>query len=147
MWADCWRVIHKVFDPKENRNYKANRLSVYIEINFLHYGYKTPSYWANGIKLWTSSPFSFSFIDKGKNTLLLILWGGNLSMKLILLFKELTEECRLHGCMWLGFFIVHILQTNLRYFRGVSRELLRCKIFSKQTRKLVAVNELSPEYR
>lgn len=49
--------------------------------------------------------------------------------------------------MWLGFFIVHILQTNLRYFRGVSRELLRCKIFSKQTRKLVAVNELSPEYR
>lgn len=49
--------------------------------------------------------------------------------------------------MWLGFFIVHILQTNLRYFRGVSRELLRCKNFSKQTRKLVAVNKLSPEYR
>lgn len=49
--------------------------------------------------------------------------------------------------MWLGFFIVQILQTNLRYFRGVSRELLRCKIFSKQARKLVAVNELSPEYR
>lgn len=46
--------------------------------------------------------------------------------------------------MWLGFFIVHILQT---FFRGVSRELLRCKIFSKQTRKLVAVNELSHEYR
>lgn len=49
--------------------------------------------------------------------------------------------------MWLGFFIVHILQTNLRYFRGVSRELLRCNFFSKQTRKLVAVNDLSPEYR
>lgn len=48
---------------------------------------------------------------------------------------------------WMHVIGVFYCPYTANKFEIFSRELLRCKIFSKQTRKLVAVNELSPEYR